>query len=550
LQKFVEMVDNGGSKGGARELGGSLRITFTLFKIVVTITLFGTLSVNFLFHSVVLEDKVKSKISRLSNPVQIHLDNFVAPLTSTTTDLNGLLNQNYENNKVNHQLASLSCNIYGGPSNDYAQQEMVYWEDIPSDDRYISPFKKAKGNKIHYLTFEPDHGGWNNIRMAMETVVVMAHAMGRTLVLPPSQNMYLLDQGGKEHKKEFGFEDFFHLDSINSEHEGLDIISMEEFLKREGITGRLIDPKSQEPLLPPQNKTDWNGQDRNAEHLWDYLRKVGHVRNWQPWECLAAFPASADASNIAHLHDMLNEIKSGKRMPDPADYNGKPLAVDAPDLERLKESMGGGGREEICVYDELMQKQTLVHFQVDKSESSRLLTHFYAFLFFEDWRQDLFYKRFVRDHIRYIDEIMCAAARIIQAIRERAIEHNSENAGANGDYDAFHIRRGDFQYKKTRITADQLHEFSKDEMTEGSTLYIATDEKNKSFFGPLATHYNLLYLDDFIHLIPNLNANYHGMLEQLICAKSRIFFGTWFSTFSGYINRIRGKKCAGEIFYA
>jgi len=77
-------------------------------------------------------------------------------------------------------------------------------------------------------------------------------------------------------------------------------------------------------------------------------------------------------------------------------------------------------------------------------------------------------------------------------------------------------------------------------MTEGSTLYIATDEKNKSFFGPLATHYNLLYLDDFIHLIPNLNANYHGMLEQLICAKSRIFFGTWFSTFSGYINRIRG----------
>ena len=34
--------------------------------------------------------------------------------------------------------------------------------------------------------------GWNNIRMAMETVLVMAHAMGRTLVLPPQQKMYLL----------------------------------------------------------------------------------------------------------------------------------------------------------------------------------------------------------------------------------------------------------------------------------------------------------------------------------------------------------------------
>ena len=37
-------------------------------------------------------------------------------------------------------------------------------------------------------------GGWNNIRMAMETIVAMAHAMGRTLVIPPSQNMYLLNK--------------------------------------------------------------------------------------------------------------------------------------------------------------------------------------------------------------------------------------------------------------------------------------------------------------------------------------------------------------------
>ena len=34
---------------------------------------------------------------------------------------------------------------------------------------------------LQYLTFEPDEGGWNNIRMAMETAVTMALAMGRIL---------------------------------------------------------------------------------------------------------------------------------------------------------------------------------------------------------------------------------------------------------------------------------------------------------------------------------------------------------------------------------
>lgn len=47
-------------------------------------------------------------------------------------------------------------------------EDMVYWSDIPSDSKYRSPFY----DKNKYLTFEPDHGGWNNIRMAMETVSI------------------------------------------------------------------------------------------------------------------------------------------------------------------------------------------------------------------------------------------------------------------------------------------------------------------------------------------------------------------------------------------
>ena len=41
------------------------------------------------------------------------------------------------------------------------------------------------------MTFVPDLGGFNNVRLALENVVVLARATGRTLVLPPPQTYYL-----------------------------------------------------------------------------------------------------------------------------------------------------------------------------------------------------------------------------------------------------------------------------------------------------------------------------------------------------------------------
>ena len=52
-------------------------------------------------------------------------------------------------------------------------------------------FFKKKG-ETKYLTFEADMGGWNNIRMSLEIVMIIAAASGRTLVLPPDAPLYLL----------------------------------------------------------------------------------------------------------------------------------------------------------------------------------------------------------------------------------------------------------------------------------------------------------------------------------------------------------------------
>lgn len=83
----------------------------------------------------------------------------IAPRGDATTDAD----------QHGHRLAGLNCEPWGGPSNDVAQ-EMVYWEDIPTDAHHVSPFQKPGISQ--YMTFEPDSGGWNNIRMAMETLLV------------------------------------------------------------------------------------------------------------------------------------------------------------------------------------------------------------------------------------------------------------------------------------------------------------------------------------------------------------------------------------------
>ena len=67
----------------------------------------------------------------------------------------------------------------------------------------------------------------------MELVIVFAAATGRILVLPPDQPMYLLDRG-KGHQKAHSFADFFPFDYIGKR---LQVITMEEFMAREAITG-------------------------------------------------------------------------------------------------------------------------------------------------------------------------------------------------------------------------------------------------------------------------------------------------------------------------
>lgn len=220
--------------------------------------------------------------------------------------------------------------------------EIIYWKQIPSDMEYESPITLHHDeHHDRYITFEYDQGGWNNIRMGLESLMVIAHATGRTLVIPPQQHLYLLmaqhaDADNPEMHDEMGFEDFFDLNLLRS-HRGFHMMEMEDFLAKEAVSGGL------KGVLPPRNSTKiWGSA------LWNYLSKVADEKpSWMGR--FLVLPANS------------------------TDYSMKQALQDPKTAERMKTF--GGDRSPVY-YDEKLQKAHHIHYP--GGEHYRLLQHHYG----------------------------------------------------------------------------------------------------------------------------------------------------------------------------
>jgi GDP-fucose protein O-fucosyltransferase len=84
------------------------------------------------------------------------------------------------------------------------------------------------------------------------------------------------------------------------------------------------------------------------------------------------------------------------------------------------------------------------------------------------------------------------------------------------------------------MSAEDIYEQNtKQFLRDGRTVYIATDERNITFFEPLAKHYNLLFMKDFKKELVGVNTNFYGMIDQLVASRGDVFVGVYFSTFTG-----------------
>ena len=386
-----------------------------------------------------------------------------------------------------------------------------FWKGPRIDDlKWKSPFADV-GFKKKYVTFEPDPGGWNNIRMQFETILVFALATGRIFVLPPDQPMYLLNKG-KGSDNHHGFDDYFPFEEIKKR---LPVITMEEFMKREAVTGHFTnqsDPTSTTILYPPGNKTVFNGANRNDRNaMWEYLRTIAACPPWKPMKQYLIIPPAPSIKNFYTSEKNKKEV------------------------ERRRE-ISAAGRDP-RMYDEYWQSQKVIHYISKPGLGYRLLQHFYTFIHFDDVKVDRLMKRFIRDYVHYIDLIFCKAALIIQELLQEGSKKRVPR------YSAFHIRRGELQYKEVKIPSAKILENVGHHIPAGQLIYIATDEKNKEFFDDFKTRFpTIRFLDDYFPLakLSEINPNYLGMIDQVICTQGDKFVGTWFSTFTGYITRMRG----------
>lgn len=63
--------------------------------------------------------------------------------------------------------------------------------------------------------------------------------------------------------------------------------------------------------------------------------------------------------------------------------------------------------------------------------------------------------------------------------------------------------------------------------------------------------WKIRFLKDYLDrpFLKDSNTNVHGMVESIVCSRAKAFAGTWFSTFTGYIHRLRGYHGLGEMTY-
>jgi len=401
------------------------------------------------------------------------------------------------------------------PYGSYAQYWKVVPEDIePSWEEIVRDHRQRR-----YLTYEPDHGGFNNIRMGMEIFALLALSTGRTLVLPPSESFYLLHRPMDKTKKpkgvksgpKLGFSDFFDLKRLS--HQG-SVIGMEEFLRREAATGRFSD------MQLPNNDTSLEGK-----ALWAYMRE-----------------ASPFSTSKHKLHPGKHILAVAPGAVDvPGDDGNEMSVMDAPQwrIEQMKKF--AKSRQVVDLLSDPRTKDAMNwHFAVDPALDLRWLSHAYTVLWWSDPVQERFWRRFQRDGLRYRDEIICACA--------KAVKHLREIGG--GSYASYHIRRGDFQFEKARIPIEEIVQNTRANLREGELVYIATDERNAAAFAPFTSAgYRVMRLDDVADLIglgDLANPNWIGMIEQVISSQGRVFHGTYWSTFTGFIMRMRGYMGWGD----
>lgn len=316
-----------------------------------------------------------------------------------------------------------------------------------------------------FLAFETDFGGWNNILMQLEIMVVLAWITERTLVLPPAKPFYLLGEAPRL------LEDFLDLDALRRQ---IPVLTADEFVE----------------VVEPDTKVAAD------EKFHDVMHARGVMPPWNGVENILLFPSDA----------LLMRPELQARLAGPFQAHRRPITLS----------------NELETCDLLYFPMTTEHRMFGVAE---------CFFLFGDEQIERKARTLLRDGIRFRQDIINLAEEAINA-----------PALVGRQFSALHIRRGDFQYAKTRIGASQIRKQVQTLLSPEHPIYIASDEPNGAFLDGFREKFEVVTFNVLPQeTVANTPHHWCGIVETLICAAAPgRFVGTRLSTFSARISTIRG----------
>lgn len=465
------------------------------------------------------------------------------------------------------------------------------YRSILEDPEYVKPEDR------HYVVFNLDPSGWNNMRLGLESVIMFAHATGRTLVLPPVKKL-TFHHIGKE--SSFSMKNYFELERLN---DTMNIITMEDFLK--------IANNSKKLMKFPYGGNITENSILKDPYFWPFMDLALNKIEYNAFNSFFVINAKK------------KDIDQSLRGAD------KTYQLEFPPLNESHKLSGLykiGNIREMRHYNETLYNMNMLYFPGTYDTKYRMLVPYYTFYYHEDDHIASIYRRIGRDRMKLDDNFFCLAGKIIRKIHDdtatllstssysrhhdkahkflkhrlylHSIGHkintpygnsnstdpdissvdpskfplqiSQRTAGGkittpanytlgDANYFAMHIRRGDFKdfFKPSYLNGEELNKIVEEvfDPNISKVIYVATDEKDLTYFDKIrqAGKFELRFMKDYQDIIdnyqisgpgfsPNSNKdpNIIAMVEQIICANAHTFMGTPLSTFSAYIGRLRG----------
>jgi hypothetical protein len=250
-----------------------------------------------------------------------------------------------------------------------------------------------------------------------------------------------------------------------------------------------------------------NGFDVDAKHYQSYIRSMRNKATWG-W--------NAPIDNVLYIPSKKAFDDSGEE----AKLGGKFI----------------GNRHPIDLSEAQWTEPKVLHFPSGNElqrKNYRFLGQIAALVAFAEPEPRRVLMQLVRDRIHYLPKTFEMAAKVVAHL------------GLFG-FSSLHIRRNELQYKDVFISMEKLAENVEGLFMPGEIIYVATDQSNEHFLDALRKTHEVYVWKDFFgpkgnNILTDLDipGGIIGQIEQVICAGGRSHAGTDFSTFSGFIPRLR-----------